>query len=86
MKLLVPEVLPEWFLLMNDKSLVSSSEIVSLFGFKSISCFKKPSAFPRPDVVRGDRLKEHITSLTFKKGYWKKDTILKEIERRKKLV
>ena len=85
MKLLMPEVLPEWFLLMNDNCLLTSKEIIKLFGFKNISCIKAGISFPLPDIKNGDRIKVNRMTSIYKKQLWRKTTILKEIERRKEL-
>lgn len=78
----VPDVLPEWFLLMNNNGYLTGEEVAKLFSFNSARSINKES-FPLPDnriPVTRMEFNKHI----FKRHrpQWKKTTILKEIERR----
>jgi hypothetical protein len=77
-----PAILPEWFLYLNEKSLVCSKDVAVLFGFRGVPVVKalmNKGSFPKPDCHLGGRS-------CSQKCQWKKATLLAEIERRKKLA
>lgn len=82
-----PELLPEWFTLMNEKGLLSSKDVAALFDFKSANIASKAARdgdFPKPDQRLGDS-RFLCNGQNRKRCFWLKATILAEIERRKKI-
>ena len=97
-KLYIPNPLPEWFLIIKGKSLLNSKDIMSLFNFKTpkaVSDAVKNGRFIKSDKNGSDVNREVNKVLGFNrisikknqsyknKCFWEKETILKEIERRK---
>lgn len=97
-KLFVPDPLPEWFLIIKGKSLLNSKDVMSLFNFKTTKAVTdavKNGRFIKSDKNGYDVNREvnkvlGINRIPIKKNQsyknkclWEKETILKEIERRK---
>lgn len=71
--------IPDWILQSNKNALFSSRDLYQLFGYKSAASFGTAhykGAFPKPDVSS-----EKIEVKT-KILYWKKQTVIDEINRR----
>ncbi len=86
-KLKYPTELPEWFIYLNEKSLVSVLDVANLFGFKNVSSVHalfSQGSFPKPDCYFGGP-KRGRGNVKHAKCQWKKSTLLAEIERRKQV-
>lgn len=79
-----PLQIPEWLLSANEKSGISSKEVTKLFGYSEGALLNAvdKGAFPAPDF----RLKSDFTTTRCKKRvYWRKATLIAEVERRQDL-
>lgn len=79
----IPESLPEWFQLMNDKAIMTTTDVKRLFGFNDINSIKAGKGFPVCDVqIRKSGGKFRNTRVRVLTNGWCKSTIMKEINRR----
>jgi hypothetical protein len=72
-----PEFIPDWLVVMNERSGVDGKQLAKLFGFKdgnSLNCSVYSGSFPPPDF-----------SVRNAKAMWLKSTVIAEIRRRKAL-
>lgn len=97
-KYYIPDPLPEWFLVIKGKSLLNTKDVMSLFNFKTAKAVTDAvgnGRFIKSDKNGSDVNREVNKKLGFNripvkknksyqsKCFWEKETILKEIERRK---
>jgi hypothetical protein len=83
-----PEFIPDWLVVMNDRSGVDGKQLAKLFGFKdgnSLSCSVYNGSFPPPDFMTGDMKPGFVAKKWKGKGMWLKSTVIAEIRRRKAL-